>query len=187
MSLGSDLLESPCVQSFVCCVCTCVCMFIWFMRFWSNPSFLSSNGIVSFTYSNLIPDALGICKAELSFLQFTHRLWLENKTCLFWFFSLSRFLVFLQGGQGGNHRRQCKTSLLQWPCDLLGENRNTHTSSPHTSLIPGAPCIIHQPFNSVHSRFSWVLALLYLCFSKSLPVTPAYGSLRSNDRLWYAV
>ncbi len=45
------------------------------------------------------------------------------------FLSLSVFL-FLQGGQGGNHRRQCKTSLLQWPCDLLGENRNTHTSNP---------------------------------------------------------
>lgn len=72
----------------------------------------------------------GSLKLSFLFLRFTHRLCLENKTCLFWFSLSLCFFVFLQGGQGGNHWRQCKTSLLQWPCDLLGENRNTYTSNP---------------------------------------------------------
>lgn len=119
-----------CVQSFVCSVSTCVCMLIWFMRFWSNPSFLSSNGIVSFTYSNLFPDTLGISKADLPFFYTSHTdcCW-KIRPCLFlFFFSVSCV-------SAGWSRRKSQTTMQSFPVTMAvwfagWELKHTHTHIP---------------------------------------------------------
>lgn len=82
---------------------------------------------------NLFPDTLGISKAELSFLPFVHRLWLEIKTCLFWFFSLSVSCV-----SAGWSRRKSPTTMQNFPVTMAvwfagWEQKHAHIPSSPAS------------------------------------------------------
>jgi len=105
-------------------------MLIWWMRFWSKRSFLSSDGIVSFTYSNLFPDTLGISKADLPLFYTSH----TNCGCkispyLFWL-CLSVSCV-----SAGWSRRKSLTTMQSFPVTMAvwfagWEQKHTHTHIP---------------------------------------------------------
>lgn len=93
------------------------------------------------------------------------------------FLSVSHFPGFLQGGQGGNHRRQCKASLLQRPCDLLGENRNAHlvrfcTQIPWCSLHNKSRLLIPPMLTSFECRYCCISVLQWAACHDYLKFTP---------------